>query len=89
MSLVEAIANVVAGYGVAVLTQLIVFPWFGLPAHLVDALAIGATFTIVSIARTFALRRLFEAIRCAAMVTPDGSAVAPPNSREPDPARLA
>ena len=45
MSLVEAIANVVAGYGVAVLTQLIVFPWFGLPAHLVDALAIGAIFT--------------------------------------------
>ena len=63
MSLVEAIANVVVGYGIAVLTQLVVFPWFGLPAHLDDALAIGAIFTIVSIARGFALRRLFEAIR--------------------------
>ena len=60
MSLVEAIANVLVGYGVAVLTQLVVFPWFGLPARLDDALAIGGIFTIVSIARGFALRRLFE-----------------------------
>lgn len=63
MSLVEAVANVIAGYGVAVVTQLVVFPWFGLPSHLSDALAIGAVFTVVSIARSFALRRLFEAIR--------------------------
>ncbi|MFD2237802.1 DUF7220 family protein [Aureimonas populi] len=63
MSLVEAIANVVVGYGVAVATQLVVFPWFGLPARFDDALAIGAIFTLVSILRSFALRRLFEAIR--------------------------
>lgn len=63
MSLVEAIANVIVGYGIAVVTQLVVFPWFGLPAHLDDALAIGAMFTVVSIARGFALRRLFESIR--------------------------
>ena len=30
MSLSEAIANVVVGYGVAVATQLLVFPLFGL-----------------------------------------------------------
>jgi hypothetical protein len=63
MSLVEAIANVVVGYGIAVLTQLIVFPWFGLPARVGDALALGAIFTCVSIARSFAIRRLFEAVR--------------------------
>ena len=63
MSLVEAIANVVVGYGIAVVTQLVVFPWFGLPAHLDDALAIGAIFTAVSVARAFALRRLFEWLR--------------------------
>jgi hypothetical protein len=72
-----------------VLTQLVVFPWFGLPAHLDDALAIGGIFTVVSIAGSFALRRQFEAIKCAAMVTPDGSVVAPSNSRWPDPAGLA
>ena len=63
MSLVEAITNVVIGYGIAVGTQLLVFPWFGLPARLSDAVAIGAIFTVVNIARSFALRRLFETIR--------------------------
>ncbi len=63
MSLVESIANVAVGYGVAIATQLMIFPWFGLPARLDDALAIGAIFTAVSILRSFVLRRLFEAIR--------------------------
>lgn len=63
MSLVEAIVNVIVGYGVAVATQLVVFPWFGLPARVDDAMAIGAIFTIVSILRSFLLRRVFEAIR--------------------------
>ena len=63
MSLVEAATNVAVGYGFAVLSQLVVFPWFGLPARVSDALAIGAIFTAVSIARSYALRRVFEAIR--------------------------
>ena len=63
MSLLEAIANVLVGYGIAVVTQLIVFSWFGLPARVGDALAIGGVFTIVSLARSYLLRRLFEAIR--------------------------
>ena len=66
MSLIEAIANVVVGYGIAVLTQLVVFPWFGLPAHLDDALAIGGIYTGISLARGFALRRLFEWLRVRA-----------------------
>ena len=63
MSGVEAVANVMVGYGVAVLTQLAVFPLFGLSASLGDNLAIGGVFTVVSIVRSFTLRRLFEAIR--------------------------
>jgi hypothetical protein len=63
MSLVEAVANVIAGYGVAVITQILIFPIFGLHTTLAQNLKMGAIFTIVSIARSFALRRLFEAIR--------------------------
>lgn len=63
MSLVEAIVNVIVGYSVAVATQLVVFPWFGLPARLDDAMAIGAIFTIISILRSFLLRPVFEAMR--------------------------
>ena len=63
MSLVEAVANVLVGFGVAVATQLMVFPWFGLPAHLSNALGIGAVFTVVSVLRSFVLRRVFERVR--------------------------
>ena len=63
MSLVESVANVIVGYGVAVLTQILIFPIFGLHTTLAQNLKMGAIFTIVSIARSFALRRVFEAIR--------------------------
>ncbi|ALI55986.1 DUF7220 family protein [Celeribacter marinus] len=62
MSLVEAITNVIVGYGVAVVTQIAIFPIFGLQATLRQNLAMGGIFTIVSLLRSFALRRLFEAI---------------------------
>ena len=53
MSLVEAVANVVVGYGVAVLTQMLVFPLFGLRTTLGQNLAIGAIFTVVSLVRSY------------------------------------
>jgi hypothetical protein len=63
MSLVESVANVIVGYGVAVVAQILIFPIFGLHTTLAQNLKMGAIFTIVSIARSFALRRVFEAIR--------------------------
>ncbi len=65
MSLVESATNVIVGYGVAVVTQILVFPVFGLHTTLGQNLAMGGVFTIVSLARSFLLRRLFEAIRVA------------------------
>jgi hypothetical protein len=60
LSLVEAITNVVFGYALAVITQIVVFPWFGLQVSLGDNLAIGAIFVITSLLRSYVLRRLFE-----------------------------
>ena len=53
MSLVEALVNVAVGYAVAVLTQVMVFPLFGLKTTLPENLAIGAIFTAVSLARSY------------------------------------
>ncbi len=53
MSLVEAVTNIVVGYGVAVLTQMLVFPLFGLETSLTENLAIGLIFTGVSIGRSY------------------------------------
>ncbi|CAB1367218.1 DUF7220 family protein [Denitratisoma oestradiolicum] len=63
MSLVEAVTNVLVGYGVAVATQWAVFPLFGLHATLQENLLIGLIFTAVSLVRSYVLRRAFEAFR--------------------------
>jgi hypothetical protein len=63
MSLVEAAANVMIGYGIAVATQVMVFPIFGIHITLADDLRIGLVFAMVSILRSYALRRLFEVCR--------------------------
>ena len=65
MSMIEAITNVIVGYGVAVVTQILIFPIFGLHTTLAQNLQMGLLFTGVSIIRSFLLRRLFEAIRVA------------------------
>lgn len=66
MSLVEAGTNVIVGYVLAIVTQILIFPIFGLHTTLTQNLKIGAVFTVVSIARSFALRRAFETIRVQA-----------------------
>lgn len=62
MSLVEAVANVVTGYGISVATQALVFPFFGLLATREQNMAIGLIFTLVSLVRSYVLRRAFEKI---------------------------
>ena len=61
MSLVESVTNVLVGYIVAVITQALVFPLFGLHATLSQNLMIGLIFTGVSLVRSYLLRRAFEA----------------------------
>ena len=63
MSLFETVTNVIVGYALAVITQILIFPIFGLHATLAQNLKLGLVFTVVSIARGYALRRLFEGLR--------------------------
>jgi putative effector of murein hydrolase len=63
LSLVEAFTNVAVGYVLAVITQIMVFPWFGIHPSLGENLAIGSIFTGISLLRSYALRRLFERLR--------------------------
>ncbi len=66
MSLIEAITNVVVGYGLAVVTQVLAFPAFGLHATLRQNLQLAALFSVISVLRSFVLRRAFEAARARA-----------------------
>jgi len=63
LSMIEAVTNVVVGYALAVITQIVAFPMFGLLVSLGDNLAIGAAFTGISLMRSYALRRLFARLR--------------------------
>ena len=60
MSATEATVNVLVGYGVAVGTQVAIFPLFGLIATLEQNMAMGLIFTVVSLVRSYALRRVFN-----------------------------
>ena len=59
-SLAEAWVNVTAGFCLALLVQFLVFPGFGLHPTLPQNVKIGLIFTATSLARSYAIRRLFE-----------------------------
>lgn len=59
-SAVESMANVAIGYAVAVASQMLIFPLFGINVTLSDNLLIGGYFTLISIARSYTLRRWFN-----------------------------
>jgi hypothetical protein len=59
-SLAETVTSVAIGYLVALASQLAIFPLFEIHITLSDNLMIGAWFTIISIARGYAVRRFFN-----------------------------
>lgn len=62
-SIAEAIVNVLVGYLVAVAANLTVLPTFGHQVTVADGFAIGLVFTAISMARSYILRRVFNAIK--------------------------
>lgn len=58
-SLLESLTNVAIGYSFAIGTQLCVFPLFDIDITMGDNILIGLIFTVVSIVRSYVLRRFF------------------------------
>ncbi|MEX3764488.1 DUF7220 family protein [Paraburkholderia phenoliruptrix] len=59
-SFIETCINTAIGYLISLLAQLTIFPMFGIHVPFHSNLMIGAAFTVVSIARGFFIRRLFN-----------------------------
>jgi hypothetical protein len=59
-SLLESFINVLVGYIVALFSQIIIFPLFNIHVSLRSNIYIGLWFTIISIVRSYLLRRLFN-----------------------------
>ena len=56
----EAVTNVAIGYLVSVLANVLILPLFGYNVTISDSFAIGLAFTLVSLARSYVLRRVFN-----------------------------
>lgn len=59
-SALESIINILVGFGIALLTQVLVFPLFDIHISATSHLSITAIFTLVSFFRSYFIRRLFN-----------------------------
>jgi len=59
-SLIESFIDVGSGFLLAILIQLLLFPYFGLYPSILDSIGIALIFTVVSIIRSFIWRVIFK-----------------------------
>ena len=60
-SLIEAFINVLIGFGINFSANLVILPMYGYTPTLWDNFEIGLLYTVVSIARSYIIRRWFNA----------------------------
>lgn len=61
-SFIESVLNIAIGFGISFISQKVIFPIYNINIDTKTNLKIGACFTVVSIIRSYALRRLFNLI---------------------------
>lgn len=59
-SLIESLTNVAIGYGISLLSLFIIFPLLGIESSTSKNLLITLYFTVLSIVRSYVLRRFFN-----------------------------
>lgn len=60
-SLIESLINISIGYWIAIASQCLIFPMFGVHIPFKANLWMGAWFTVISLARSYVIRRWFNA----------------------------
>ena len=60
LSACESVVNVLIGYTVATLSQLLIFPMFDIYVTISNNFLIGAYFTTISLVRSYFIRRIFN-----------------------------
>jgi len=59
-SLIESFINILIGYMTAICSQFLIFPLFDIYISIQDNLLIGLYFTIISLIRSYTIRRYFN-----------------------------
>ena len=62
-SFTEAWANILVGYSINFVANLVVLPWFGFNVTVGQAFWIGVVFTGISLVRSYVLRRWFNGLK--------------------------
>jgi hypothetical protein len=60
-SLIEAVANIVIGFTINYIANLLIFPLFGFHISPGANFVMGCIYTVISLVRSYALRRWFNA----------------------------
>jgi hypothetical protein len=63
MSLMETVTSTIIGFIIAIASQYVIFPLFGIYVPLHAHLVMGLFFTVVSIIRGYFVRRLFNSFK--------------------------
>ena len=59
-SFIESTVNILIGYFTALASQLLIFPLFNINIPIQDNLLIGLYFTLISLIRSYLIRRFFN-----------------------------
>jgi hypothetical protein len=70
MSLVESVVSILVGFGISVAAQAYFLPLFGVAISLHQNLMFAGVMTVISIARQFVMRRVFEALHIRRPLSP-------------------
>ncbi|CAB4130408.1 hypothetical protein UFOVP119_32 [uncultured Caudovirales phage] len=62
-SIVESAANIAVGFSINWLANMFILPAFGFPVTGGTAFEIGLVFTVISVVRSYTLRRIFNRLR--------------------------
>ena len=62
-SFIEAWANIAVGFGINFAANIVVLRWYGFAITPSDAFGIGVIFTVISLVRSYILRRWFNGLK--------------------------
>lgn len=60
-SFIEAVINIIIGFAINFTANWLVFPLFGWQISVTDNLLLGAVYTLISLIRSYSIRRWFNA----------------------------
>lgn len=71
-SFIEAMINVIIGFTINYIANLCIFPLFGMHISMANNFYMGLIYTLISVVRSYAIRRFFNAKLHAAAVSLSG-----------------